>query len=593
MVTKSEDLVDGTIETDFLIIGGGLVGSMAALRAAKNDQNIDVTIIDKARMEYSGDGVGIDNFLQLPLHKEDIGKDVSGTDASKATFGANRMKGLKSARLDAIALNSAHISLPILDECGIHVREDDGSIKVIQGYRKGTVWGRLEYDKNGKPTEPLFGTLSRGSDLKVKLGTAVRKKGIRVLDRTMLTSIVTKNGKAIGATALNVRTGEFLFLKAKVLLLATGSMTRLYPYPWAPFPNRLFYTLMSPVLAGGGHIGALNAGAKLYCMEMCTVYIVSKGMNHSSGGGACNWVFKMYNSKGECLEDKYPEKIVTKAGGMIPGVNFLFAPNMQNPEFDRDIIMSAKDKATRDELAAVYFVSATEPPKALKFHQLAGGLTNERPVECIPVLAGIGMATGGVLRVNDYSETAVKNLFAAGNITGSGSTRGFTWACLIADHVAQLIRDQKQETIDSDQTKQIEETCKWVFAPLGRKTEYYKVNPLELEDYVRQVNYNYIGIHKTKPKLERAIELIRLAKEGAVPLLVANNPHELMRAIEARNIIEISELHAQSSLMREESRLIPIHYREDYPELDSEWDGKVTTARKVAGEIKYDIENLY
>jgi succinate dehydrogenase/fumarate reductase flavoprotein subunit len=66
-----------------------------------------------------------------------------------------------------------------------------------------------------------------------------------------------------------------------------------------------------------------------------------------------------------------------------------------------------------------------------------------------------------------------------------------------------------------------------------------------------------------------------------------------MRAIEVRNIIEISELHAQSSLMREESRLIPIHYREDYPELDSEWDGKITTARKVAGEIKYDIENLY
>jgi succinate dehydrogenase/fumarate reductase flavoprotein subunit len=593
MVTKLEDLVDGIVETDFLIIGGGLVGSMAALRAVKNGQDIDVTIIDKARMEYSGDGVGIDNFLQLPLHQEDIGKDVSGTDARKATFGADRMKGLKSARLDAIALRNAHISLPILDEIGAHVREDDGSIKIVQGYRKGTVWGRLDYDKNGKPTEPFFGTLSRSSDLKVKLGTAVRKKGIRVMDRTMLTSIVTKDGKAIGATALNVRTGKFLLLKAKVLLLATGAMTRLYPYPWAPFPNRLFYGLMSPVLDGGGHIGALNAGTKLYCMEMCTVYIVSKGMNHSSGGGACNWFFKMYNSKGECLEDKYPDRIVTQAGGMIPGVNFLFAPNMQNAGVERDVIMSAKDKATADEVAAVYFVAATEPPKALKFHQLAGGLTDEPPVECVPVLAGIGMATGGVLRENEDSETGVRNLFAAGNVTGSGSTRGFTWACLIADHVSRLVRDQKQETIGNDQTEQIAETRKWIFAPLGRKTAYYKVNPLELEDYVRQVNYDYVGIHKVKPKLQRAIDLIRLAKEGAVPLLVANNVHELMRAVEVQNIIDISELHAQSSLMREESRLIPIHYREDYPELDPKWDGKVITARKVAGEIKYNIEDLY
>jgi succinate dehydrogenase/fumarate reductase flavoprotein subunit len=45
--------------------------------------------------------------------------------------------------------------------------------------------------------------------------------------------------------------------------------------------------------------------------------------------------------------------------------------------------------------------------------------------------------------------------------------------------------------------------------------------------------------------------------------------------------------------MREESRLIPIHYREDYPELDPKWDGKIITARKVAGEIKYSVENLY
>jgi succinate dehydrogenase/fumarate reductase flavoprotein subunit len=592
MATKLEDLVDGTIETDFLIVGGGLVGSMAALRAVRSNKTIDLTIIDKARMEYSGDGVGIDNF-QIPLHEEHIGKDFSEADARKATFGADRMKGLKSARLDAIALKNGHLPLPILEEIGAHVWEDDGSIKVVQGYRKGTVWGRLEYDRDGNPTKPFFATLSRGSDLKVKLGTAVRKKGVRVLDRTMLTSIVTKDGKAIGATAINVRTGEFLFLKAKAILLATGAMARLYPYPWAPFPNRLFYTLMSPVLDGGGHTSALNAGAKLYGMEMCTVYIVSKGMNHSSGGGACNWFFKMHNSKGECLEDKYPEKIVTKAGGMIPGANFLFAPDMGNAEYEKDVIMSAKNKATPDEVAHVYFTAATEPPKALKFHQLAGGLTNERPAECVPVLAGIGMATGGVLRENDYSETSIKNLFAAGNITGSGSTRGFTWACLIADHVCQLIQSLKREAIGSDQVKQIEETRQWVFAPLGRKTEYYEVNPLELEDYIRQVNYQYVGIHKVKSRLERALELIRLAKEGAVPLLVANNPHELMRAIEVQNIIEISEIHAQSSLMREESRLIPIHYREDYPELDPKWDGKVVTARKIAGEMKYSLENLY
>jgi len=92
--------------------------------------------------------------------------------------------------------------------------------------------------------------------------------------------------------------------------------------------------------------------------------------------------------------------------------------------------------------------------------------------------------------------------------------------------------------------------------------------------------------------MERALELIRFAKEGAVPRLAASNPHELMRAIEVQQIIEISELHAQSSLLRNESRLIPIHYREDYPEQDNNWDNKIVTAKKVAGGIKYEIEDL-
>lgn len=595
MAAMLEQISDGVIETDFLIIGGGLVGTMAAIRARKNSKDMDITVIDKATMEYSGDGVGLDNFNQIPLHKEDVGgKKANADDVQKSAMGTERYKGLKQYKLAEIQTNNAYLSQPILEEIGVKIREDDGSIKVLQGYRKGTVWGRIEYDENGKPFEPLFGTYCRGTDLKMRLGTAVRKAGVRVLDRTMMTSIVTKDGTAVGATAVDVRTGKFLVFKAKTVLLATGMAARLYPYPWAPYPNNLFYTLTSPVNHGGGHISALNAGAKLFNMEINIVYNVSKGINHSSGGGACNWYFKMYNSQGEYLEDKYPDSNVTKKGGMIPGVNFLYSPNMRDPECERDVILSAKNIATDDEIASVYFTAATEPPKALKFHKLAGGLTNERPVECVPVLVGIGMqVSGGVLRENEHAETGVKNLFAGGTVSGGGSagSHGFTWACLIADHVTELVKNQKQETFGSDQIRQIEETRKTMLSPLGRKSEY-TVNPLELEDYVRNVNYNYVGIHRVKSKMERAIELLRFADEGSVPLLTASNPHELMRAIEVQQIIEISEIHAQSALRRTESRMIPAHYRVDYPETDPEWDDMVVTARKIEGQIKYARERL-
>lgn len=594
MVDKLEQLADEVVQTDFLIIGGGLVGSMAAIRARKKSKKIDITVIDKATMEYSGDGTGLDNFLQVPLKKGDSKKRaVDDDEAKKSVFGSDRLKGLTQTKLDAIQMENAFLSQPILEEIGVQVSEDDGTNKVIQGYRRGTVWGRVEYDKNGKPTEPFFGTISRGTDLKVRLGTAVRKSGIRVFDRTMVTSVITRGGTAVGATALNTRTGKFSVFKAKAILVATGGMSRLYPYKWGPYPNRLFYTLASPVLDGGGHVCAYNAGAKMYSMEMAVVYNVSKGINHSSGGGACNWYFKMYNSKGEILEDKYPDMVVTKAGGMIPGVNFLYSPNMQDPEFEREVIRSAKNKARMDEIIGTYFTAVTEPPKALKFHKLAGGLTNERPAECVSVIIGKGnTGSGGIFRENEQSETSIKNLFAAGNVVGRGGSGGFTWGCLIADHVVELVKDKnRQAAFGKDQLKQIDEAKKWVYAPLRRQVAH-KVNPLELEDYIRGVNDTFIGIHRNQPRLERAVELIQLAKKGAVPNLSVNNWHELMRAIEVQNIIDISEQHAQSALIRTESRLLPMHYRDDYPNEDPAWDDIVVTVQKVAGKAKYQKEHL-
>ena len=190
-------------------------------------------------MEFSGDGVGLDNFNQVPLRKEDFERDVTDEDVNKAVFGAKRLQGLKNYKLDAIQIKNAYISQPILEEVGVRIREDDGTLYVLQGYRKGTVWGRVEYDEQGKPTEPLFGTFSRASDLKMRLGTAVRRNGTRVFDRTMVTSIITRDGKAVGATAVNTRTGEFLAFKAKALLVATGCAARLYPYQWSPYPNNL------------------------------------------------------------------------------------------------------------------------------------------------------------------------------------------------------------------------------------------------------------------------------------------------------------------------------------------------------------------
>jgi len=55
-MTTSEELADEIIETDLLIFGGGRAGTMAAIRA-KEKGNVDVTLVEKADMERSGDSI--------------------------------------------------------------------------------------------------------------------------------------------------------------------------------------------------------------------------------------------------------------------------------------------------------------------------------------------------------------------------------------------------------------------------------------------------------------------------------------------------------------------------------------------------------
>ena len=591
MPSQLEQLVDAVIETDFLVVGGGLAGCLAALQAKRKNKNIDITIMEKSTIEYAGSAIGLKDFHieQEGMIEHPLPDEMDAEQAKKSLFGVNRFKGMVSSNMAVVELKNWVKPLAILEDIGVQIREDDGTMKGLQAYRRGTVWGSLVYDETGKPYAPDM-VLYRGSDLKTKLARAIRKAGIRVVERTMITSLITKGETVVGATGFNMRTGKFILFKAKAIIIATGRATRMYPYQWAPFPNNLFYSVGYSGNHGGGIIAALNGGAKVHNMEYIWVYAVSKGSNISSGSGGAGWYFPMMNSKGEYLEEKYADRNVRKIGGNIPPVNFMYAPSVKDPEIEREVITSIKSPATDELVTNIYFCAATEQPRSLKFHMLAGGPRNDKPIECIPVCSGLTI--NGIMRINEYAETSLKNLFAAGDCAGhTAGCRALAWGFIVGDHVALRVKELEHQAYGNDQLRQIEEAKLRTFAPLNRKVEI-GVNPLELEDYVRNLNLNYVGVHKIEPRLKWAVEKLRWVKEEITPAITASNFHELMRALEVQDIIELSEMHAQTSLMRTESRMPPIHNRDDYPEQDKNWDSIVITARKIGGVIHYKKEKI-
>jgi succinate dehydrogenase/fumarate reductase flavoprotein subunit len=579
MAMKLEQIADEIIETDFLIIGGGLAGCMAALRARQKG-NIDVAIMERATIKYSGDSIGVDDHSDWrpEYYKAMIAHPLpAGFPSEKAlkrpkTFGPDQLRGgLISWNLAVNAARNYAGALLALEQIGVNMVEDDDTIKIRQEKPVPGLphWHHPFPDENGKIDADWI--MYRGTDLKQKLANAVLKSGTRVFSRTLLTGLITRDGSIVGATGVNTRTGKFRVFKAKTVLLATGGIRRIYPYPYAPFPNNLFFSRSCAGNHGGGVVAAYRAGARLASLEFIYIRIVSAGACTTSGVGG-GWYWNLKNSKGEVI-----------------GMWNAFEPNVATAAIERDIFTFDRGTAVNEAIVGCYFTAATEYPRALKLHKMAGGMGKGDPVEVRPFLNGI--THGGVLPVTENAESSIKNLFVAGDAScglGDSGSKAVVWGFIVGEHVRELVPEMKKPVFNMGQVQYVESEKQRALAPLTRQGT---VEPLELEDYVRKINLNYIGVHKVAPRLKRAADIMKMIQERYSPALTADDPHDLMRAIEVQDIIQLSELHAGFSLLRNESRDTPNHYRVDYPRQDDEhWKNTIVTARNVAGEAKYEIE---
>ena len=103
--------------------------------------------------------------------------------------------------------------------------------------------------------------------------------------------------------------------------------------------------------------------------------------------------------------------------------------------------------------------------------------------------------------------------------------------------------------------------------------------------------YEHVGATRTAEGLKMGLKKLQRLDEY-VEHLKAQDYHELMRVYEARSLLEIAKVMAQTALYREESRNKPYHYRLDFPETDDEhWCGLVVI-RKLDERLGLSFERL-
>jgi len=544
-----------TLETDLLVVGGGVAGTMAAIPAL--EAGLKVVICEKGRvLDHCGSiGCGVDHYLTVM----DTGPEWDSPD-----FLIKHVPELTDYIVDMAVASRVIREMPRIfrkiESFGVDFRD-----------RKTGDYYRLR--SFGLPG--TYHINFDGTDFKKHLGERVRKGKATVLMRTMVVQLLVEDNRACGALAFNFRTGEWFAIRARAVVLAAGDVNRISRNA----SGLAFDSWHFPYNTGDAQAMGYRAGAALANMESVEATLTPKGFStqglnalvslgaHFVNKGGERFMFR-YDKKGENARRAVLADAVINEYLLGNGPVYLDCRHLPQEMLDR---MEYTLQVDRYTLPAFY------KQKGVNFRE---ELVEISVSELSIRRSGVYFRGSG-LAVDTNAETSVEGLFAAGDCaTVSGGISGAAVLGHIAgEGVVNRIRATpgaapgiKPRAIESIRAQSADH-LKQGGGPSWR----------QFEDETRRTVTDYIGVRRTGNGLRLALDTLH-ALARREPQLAAEDLHGLMRVHESKNIRQNAEIMAVASLARRETRTGSAHWRLDYPKPDEQnWRKFVIVERGADG----------
>jgi len=499
--------------TDVLVIGGGMAGAFAAMKA--KEVGADVILAEKGSVCRSG---------CTPFARGFSFYDKETNPRTKEQ---------------------------IMDECS-----------EIGEYMQNRTYLKLALDRSKELADEvmgwgIFGTQKFGG---IIAGRVV-EKGVKVLERTMMTSLIMKDGRAAGAAGFPLdEDNKATVINAKAVIICTGGSSFK--------PNG--YPINS--LTADGDAMAYRIGAEIGGKEFNDTHWTyfenpsacydnwksdwERGLHKAPGAGPMGGLdlrFSMAAHTGQApiLRENTPRPIkgpdpfggrprpgrpagegrgegYRPSGARPRGV--FGAPGMRTDEPDNPIVGGAA---------------------AGKSVHKAEGLfpRDDKCSSNIPGLYAAGDSLSSMHNGADYS-SGVSSICTSGV---QGGVAGRT----AAEYASNVKRDKVSKT-------ELEKLKNEIFAPRGRDKGF---SPGWVTQILQNTMIPYFVLFvKKKERMEAALTNVEFTRDHFVPMLIAGDAHELRLAHETRNMVINAEMKLRAGLFRTESR--GSHYREDYPARD-------------------------
>ena len=551
-----EELYERAMACDVLVVGSEGAGGPTAINAAR--AGLDVLIASKGRMSRCGASqmAGADFNLDGKSAIE-LGLPGDDRDSPRRFFEDLVREGfyLGNQRMIEAYVDYAAKSTADLLEWGMPV------------YRFEQVHAE----------EMARGIITSGVRWVRVLRRKVQEMGIPVLEDTMVVDLLTREGRVIGAVALDLKTGEVVLVKAKAVVLCTGGWQQAYHFNSA-----------AADLSGDGQAMAFRAGAEMIGMEMVQYIpatmlwppfarksILPYIMMETEAGS----LIQLLNSERERFMQRYDpstleqstKEIVAIAGELeveegrgSPNGGVYFALKHLTPE-GVDFVWG-KFKDFLDE----------NNDKRSEFRKLLPWLLERAKTEDLEVGNAVHFMVGGI-KVNERTETGVPGLYAAGECSGGlwGSVRVASATTQVGaqGRLAGEVCPAYVKSVEhvEPEKAQLEAVIERIMAPLQRKEG---TAPGETLKRMHGITEEYLRVIRDGEGLENAYdELSWLRREEAVQACVSSSKtrklnYEWALCLELDNMLLCLEMSALASLRREESR--GGFYRRDFPHTDND-----------------------
>jgi fumarate reductase (CoM/CoB) subunit A len=553
------------IHTDVLVVGSGAAGVMAAIKAMS--EGAEVVVVTKGPFP-SGNSSIAGGALAVALGNADPrdNPQVHFMDVVK------NGQGLSNQKVVRAWVNEIVEVIGEMDSWGVDLVRKDG--KFEQKPLPGHTYPRVVHCNR-----------TTGKAVMECLGKKSREMGIQVLDHTIIGGLLRNGKTAVGAWGLQCQTGQWLVIKAKSVVLATGGMGHLFPV-----------TDNVRMITGEGYTLAFRAGAELIQMEFCH-FLPTPCHPEKMGtglriGSLISHGARMYNNRGERLMEKYH-------------------PDTGGRQNDTELITRAIGleicEGRGGPHGGVYLDVSDVPAETIKsdFAPLWDGAARAginlryQPIE----LATYPHDLLGGIKIDETGSTGVPGLFAAGEadgvahgasrLSGSALSEALAFGAISGRNAALYAQKTKQRAFDNGELVAIERSLK---AMLSREKG---IKSSDLKKSIHKIAFDYLNAGRNEARLTTALKELERIEKQELPQISAWADDRgkmlalLQEAIEVDGQLELAKMIAMAALYRKESRggHFGGHYRSDYPAQDDKnWLKNIILKRKADGTITLRTE---